>query len=78
MGRSNTAVYIVKPYVLVQNAFKLINKIVKCIRTFITEDKRGLILCGEGHCSKPIGSLFINSMLLDRDEKTGRPIYLLH
>ena len=33
------------------------------------EDKRGLILCREGHCSKPIGSLFINSMLISRDEK---------
>ena len=40
MGWSNTAVYIVKPYVLVQNAFKLINKIVKCIRTFINRRQK--------------------------------------
>ena len=35
------AVYIVKPYILLQNAFKLINRIVMCIRTFIsTRQKR--------------------------------------
>ena len=40
MGWSNTAVYIVKLYLLVQNAFKLINKIVKCIRTFINRRQK--------------------------------------
>ena len=40
MDWSNTAVYIVKPYILVQNAFKLINKIVKCIRTFINRRQK--------------------------------------
>lgn len=34
------AVYIVKPYILLQNAFKLINRIVMCIRTFISRRQK--------------------------------------